>query len=126
MLEHNDENKIASFMLRSDVFIYPGSVGLSLIHAYNYGLPSIIFSDMRYICQRLQLLRRALMVFHIKKIQQHLLARSIDMYAQLNKDQKNQMSKNALETIKQSYNINDMYSRFCKCIRRYNFIVLNN
>lgn len=36
------ENKIADIANKSSMFVYPGAVGLSLIHAMTYGLPSII------------------------------------------------------------------------------------
>ena len=37
-----DENKLAPWMLASDLFVYPCNVGLSLIHAFNYGLPAVL------------------------------------------------------------------------------------
>jgi glycosyltransferase involved in cell wall biosynthesis len=40
-----DEAQIAQIANRSSVFCYPGSVGLSLIHAMAYGLPSVVHSD---------------------------------------------------------------------------------
>lgn len=38
------EKKIASIANSSKIFVYPGNVGLSLIHAFNYGLPAIVHS----------------------------------------------------------------------------------
>ncbi len=40
-----DEEQIASVMNRCRLFVYPGGVGLSLIHAMAYGLPAIVHSD---------------------------------------------------------------------------------
>ena len=70
------------------LFIYPGSVGLSLIHAYNYGLPSIIFSDMRYHMPESAAFKEGFNGISYKKDSATSLARSIDMYAQLNKESK--------------------------------------
>ena len=39
------ECDIAKIMNKSFIFVYPGSVGLSLMHAMSYGLPSIIHDD---------------------------------------------------------------------------------
>jgi len=39
-----DENSVAPWMLSASVFVYPGSVGLSLIHAFAYGLPAVVHS----------------------------------------------------------------------------------
>jgi glycosyltransferase involved in cell wall biosynthesis len=40
-----DENRIADVANTCRLFVYPGSVGLSLIHAFAYGLPAIIHDD---------------------------------------------------------------------------------
>lgn len=40
-----DEARIASIANRCRLFVYPGEVGLSLIHAMAYGLPAIVHSD---------------------------------------------------------------------------------
>lgn len=37
-----DETQLAQIYTNSDVFVYPGKVGLSLIHAFCYGLPAIL------------------------------------------------------------------------------------
>jgi len=39
------ESLVAPWMLSASVFVYPGSVGLSLIHAFAYGLPAVVHSD---------------------------------------------------------------------------------
>lgn len=41
----NDESQIANIANNSSLFIFPGSVGLSLIHAMAYGLPAIIHDN---------------------------------------------------------------------------------
>ena len=40
------ESDIAPWALISDVFVYPSNVGLSLIHAFNYGLPAVVAGDL--------------------------------------------------------------------------------
>lgn len=42
-----DEAKIASIANTCRIFVYPGQVGLSLIHAMAYGLPAIVHSDRK-------------------------------------------------------------------------------
>jgi glycosyltransferase involved in cell wall biosynthesis len=36
-----DEEKLAPWFLSASYFVYPGSIGLSLLHAFSYGLPVI-------------------------------------------------------------------------------------
>lgn len=43
--EMHDERNISDIINRCKVFIYPGEVGLSLIHAFSYGIPAIIHSS---------------------------------------------------------------------------------
>lgn len=40
-----DEDRIAPWMLCADLFVYPRNVGLSLIHALNYGVPVLASGD---------------------------------------------------------------------------------
>ena len=40
-----DEKDISNIANRCRIFVYPGAVGLSLIHAMAYGLPCLIHSD---------------------------------------------------------------------------------
>lgn len=42
-----DETKIAAIANAADLFVYPGPVGLSLIHAMAYGLPAVVHRDRR-------------------------------------------------------------------------------
>jgi len=39
-----DENEIAPWFLNADIFCYPANIGLSILHAFGYGLP-VITSD---------------------------------------------------------------------------------
>jgi glycosyltransferase involved in cell wall biosynthesis len=45
--EMTSEAEIASIVNRCKLFVYPGAVGLSLLHAMSYGLPCIIHSERR-------------------------------------------------------------------------------
>lgn len=40
-----EEDELAPWFLSAQVFFYPGSVGLSLAHAFAYGLPAVIHDD---------------------------------------------------------------------------------
>ncbi|MGH7131740.1 MAG: glycosyltransferase family 4 protein [Phycisphaerales bacterium] len=41
-----DEDEIAPWFLASRVFVYPRNIGLSLLHAFGYGLPAITCDDI--------------------------------------------------------------------------------
>lgn len=40
-----EEDQLAPWFLSAQVLFYPGSVGLSLVHAFAYGLPAVVHSD---------------------------------------------------------------------------------
>lgn len=42
-----EEEELAPWFLSSRCFVYPGSIGLSLLHAFTYGLPVITHDDVR-------------------------------------------------------------------------------
>lgn len=42
------ENEIAPWFLSSKALVHPGAIGLSLLHAFGYGLPVITHNDSRY------------------------------------------------------------------------------
>lgn len=43
----SNEKDISRYANRSKIFCYPGQVGLSLIHAMSYGLPSVVHNNWR-------------------------------------------------------------------------------
>lgn len=44
----HDEHSLAPIMLSADALVHPGTIGLSLIHALNYGVTVVTHSDQRY------------------------------------------------------------------------------
>lgn len=43
--EVRGQRKLAPWFMSADLFVYPGSIGLSLIHAFAYGLPVVLNDD---------------------------------------------------------------------------------
>ena len=50
-------NEIVPYFLRSDIFVYPGGIGLALLHALSYGLPVITTDDYSLQMPEIELLR---------------------------------------------------------------------
>jgi glycosyltransferase involved in cell wall biosynthesis len=42
-----DEQRLAPYFLGAEAFVYPGSIGLSLLHAFAYGLPVVTHSNSK-------------------------------------------------------------------------------
>jgi hypothetical protein len=45
--EVHDESQLAPWFLSAQLFVYPGAIGLSLLHAFNYGLPVVTHDQVR-------------------------------------------------------------------------------
>lgn len=43
----HDEEKLAPWFLSSSLFVHPGGIGLSLLHAFGYGLPVVTHNNAR-------------------------------------------------------------------------------
>lgn len=43
-----DQNAMAPWFLSAKLFVYPGSIGLSILHAFNYGLPVITHGNVAH------------------------------------------------------------------------------
>lgn len=107
-----DEAQIAEIANRCRLFVYPGAVGLSLMHGLTYGLPAIVHDD------RWQ---------HMPEIAAHrpgengatfrygdagaLAATILDLSK--HPDRLVKMSAEAAETTAQTFNTDDMARRFC-------------
>lgn len=44
--ELRGQDNLAPWFLSSDLFVYPGSIGLSIIHAFSYGLPVVLNNNI--------------------------------------------------------------------------------
>ncbi|WXP29684.1 glycosyltransferase family 4 protein [Escherichia coli] len=107
-----DEKRIASVMLKSDVFVYPGFVGLSLIHAYNYGLPSIIHNNRDMHMPEYAAFIEGYNGFGYNEMNVDSFCRVVLFYANLSNEKKMELRNNAFNTVNADYNIECMASRF--------------
>ncbi|WP_272673684.1 glycosyltransferase family 4 protein [Providencia sp. PROV169] len=108
---------ITRVMLESHAFIYPGSVGLSLIHAFNYGLPAIIHSSREYHMPEFSSFVEGKNGFSFKRNDIESLSHTILKISEINEQEYNRLSDGAISTIEETFNIKDMSSRFLKMIQ---------
>lgn len=111
-----DEMKVARIMLSSHAFIYPGSVGLSLIHAFNYGLPAIIHYNGKYHMPEFSAFENNVNGIAFEQNSIIDLSAKINELSSLDMAEYKAMSNNAFKTIVDSYNVYDMVSRFTNMI----------
>lgn len=111
-----DETYISKIMMASHVFVYPGAVGLSLIHAFNYGLPAVLHSEKTLHMPEFSAFRHGYNGFSFEAGNLQDMASNILKIHNMSYAEYQLLSSNALCTIKTSYNINDMYIRLKKLI----------
>lgn len=111
-----NENDIAKIMLCSHAFIYAGSVGLSLIHAFNYGLPAIVHDEREHHMPEYSAFENNINGFSFIRGDVEDAAKKIDLLFSLPINELIRLSKNAKDTVQHSFNVDDMTLRFFNLI----------
>lgn len=110
-----DEELIADVANCCALFVYPGSVGLSLIHALTYGLPSVVHANNRHHMPEIAALTPYVNGFTFQEGNAISLADCIcEAFADLNR--LNWMSSMALDTVEDSFNTKSMAKRFVSAV----------
>jgi len=110
-----DETRIAQIANRCALLVYPGSVGLSLIHGLAYGLPAIVHDDPLRHMPEFAALEQGRNGALFRRRDARSLAQVIAT-ALRDTDQLMMMSANAVATTTDTYNARDMAERFCAAI----------
>lgn len=111
-----DEARIAEIANQCKLFVYPGSVGLSLIHALAYGLPSVVHDDRKTHMPEIAAHEERINGFLFRKGDTESLANTI-VSALASPKELSVMSGAALNTTNESFNTADMARRFLKMFR---------
>ncbi|MEM8681630.1 MAG: glycosyltransferase family 4 protein, partial [Planctomycetota bacterium] len=108
--EIRDEQKLAPWFLSADLFVYPGAIGLSVVHAMAYGLPVITHSDARRQMPEFGYLRHGYngMTFSPGRVSE--LADVIK--ETLSSGQLQTLSQHALQTVHERYTFRAMVDNF--------------
>lgn len=114
--EINDERQIAAIANECLFFVYPGAVGLSLIHAFNYGLPALLHDQRRKHMPEIAAFRTGVHGETFKRQDYNSLARAVTRMAE-NHAQLDRYSRNALQVSAEDYNTKAMVTRFAAAIR---------
>ena len=111
-----DEQEISNIANRCRIFIYPGAVGLSLIHAMAYGLPCIVHSDRLKHMPEIAAFKEGItgLTFHPGD-PKDLAAKLSDLI--LDTMSLNVMSDNCLEIVENDFNTTSMSKKFVKFIK---------
>lgn len=110
-----EESEISKVANKCRLFIYPGSVGLSLIHAMAYGLPAIVHDCKQLHMPEFSAFKNEITGNVFPYDDSIGLANTI-MSSLLLPDRLNEFSKNSISIVEANYNTSSMALRFEKMI----------
>lgn len=104
-----DEIDIATQMNRADYFIYGGAVGLSLIHAFSYGVPAIIHNEVTMHMPEVSAFREGVNGLFFTNSNMESLCQTLDKAIEFKKSgYSKKMGKNAESLVKAEFNVGFM------------------
>lgn len=113
--EH-DEMRLAPWFMSAQLFVYPGAIGLSLLHAFNYGLPVVTHDRIRQHNPEIAALEPevngALFAHGDANALAGCIARLLDQDNALQ-----QMSARARQTVEQRFSTSIMVQRFMSAVQ---------
>jgi glycosyltransferase involved in cell wall biosynthesis len=110
-----DENSIAPWMISSHLFCYPANIGLSLMHAFGYGLPAITDDAYNLHNPEIWSLKEGFNGLVYPSNDSLVMAEKIYMLYN-NESLRVELSNNALLTVSETYNITKMTEGFISAI----------
>lgn len=112
-----DEKKLATYFLNSDCMIHPASIGLSLIHAFSYGLPVITHSNRMFHNPEFAAFKNNHTGFLFKMNDYKSLLKNIEKFF-CNNNLRNKFKLNCYNIAKYKYNSYYMAQNFTNLINQ--------
>ncbi len=111
-----DEAEIAKVANRCRFFLYPGNVGLSIVHGLAYGLPIVVHDDPMEHMPEIAALEPDINGRVFKRHDAASLAQTLDALGQ-DEETLSRLSSGAVSSIEKSFNTADMAERFIHMIQ---------
>ncbi|HPL67768.1 MAG TPA: glycosyltransferase [Smithellaceae bacterium] len=109
------EAELAKWFGIADLFVYPDAIGLSLYHAYGYGLPVIVHSNYAFHGPEMGTFKEGLTGLTFEPGNASHMAEQIVRL--LNDDgRRNKMNTHVLEIVHNLYNSEIMFERFTRAL----------
>ena len=111
----HDEETLAYWFLSADFFVYPGAIGLSLLHAFSYGLPVVTHNNIDNHMPEIAALKDKENGILFKENDERDLTSKIVSLLTSN-DIRDDLSMNALKIVTEEYTFEQMISRFVNAL----------
>ena len=112
-----DEHELAPWFMRADLFIHPGAVGLSLMHAFGYGLPVITHGSRLNHMPEISALVEGETGCTFAENNENDLSRVVQMLID-NRKLREKLGENALSCARDRYNTSVMSARFIQLLKQ--------
>lgn len=110
-----EERQLAPWFLSATVFVYPGTVGLSLLHALSYGLPVITHGELKKQAPEIAALHDGVNGYTFPRGDAECLGTLIELVI-TNPDLRKSLSEQALRTVQDEFSFGQMVDRFARGI----------
>jgi glycosyltransferase involved in cell wall biosynthesis len=110
-----EEDAVAPWMLSASALVYPGAVGLSLIHGFAYGLPAVVHGDRLKQMPEFAAFEDRGNGLSFEFGSATSLASTINKILE-DRAQAQAMSRKAIELVHRTFNVEDMSRRFVTAI----------
>lgn len=111
-----EESKLALYFLSASLFIHPSAIGLSLLHAFGYGLPVIVHGNEELHNPEFSAFKNGKTGLTFEKDNPNDLAIKIQSLLK-NPDKIKEMGVNAQNVVRNEYNVDIMVERFVKIVK---------
>lgn len=112
-----DEGQLAPYFLTADLLVYPGSIGLSILHAFAYGLPVVTHGDEPAQFPEFAALSKGQNGDTFEAGDSGALASTV-LRLTLDVPGLERMREGARETVRNAWHIDSMVDRFAGAIER--------
>jgi len=119
-----NQAEMAPWFLSALAFIYPGAIGLSLLHAFAYGLPVITHCNAQYHNPEFAALKNRFNGLTFREGDVNDLAEKLLLLGD-RPDFAKLLGANALKMIQQQYSLKNMVDRFVKAVSAASDIALH-
>ena len=119
------QDELAPWFLSAQVYVYPGAVGLGLIHAMAYGLPAIVHGNDKHQMPEFEVMEDGKTGLTFEENSVADLVRKLD-YAFLHPAEMKEMGDYAKDKVLSKYSMRQMISNYCGAIEAARRLVQNN
>ena len=114
----SNESEISMLFNKSRCFVYPGEVGLSIIHGMSYGLPSIIHNNVKHHNPEHSAFTNKINGLNFKENNARSLSHAMDILYSSSEKQLEIYSKNCIKIINENFSIEKMTSNFYNSLNK--------